>query len=92
MVTERIENTILRNLLCNEEYYRKVVPHLDSEYFQDAVDVVLFEEIQDFSAKYDKTPTKEVLKINSDVSFTEWGEQKVKGLDRMIDIYEIKGK
>ena len=64
MVTERIENTILRNLLCNEEYYRKVVPHLDSEYFQDAVDVVLFEEIQDFSAKYDKTPTKEVLKIN----------------------------
>ena len=35
---------------------------------------------------------KEVLKINSDVSFTEWGEQKVKGLDRMIDIYEIKGK
>ena len=35
---------------------------------------------------------KEVLKINSDVSFTEWGEQKVKGLDRMIDIYEINGK
>ncbi len=64
MATERIENTILRNLLCNEEYYRKVVPHLDSEYFQDAVDVVLFEEIQDFSSKYDKTPTKEVLKIN----------------------------
>ena len=64
MATERIENTILRNLLCNEEYYRKVVPHLESDYFQDAVDVVLFEEIQDFSSKYDKTPTKEVLKIN----------------------------
>ena len=64
MATERIEDSILRNLICNEDYYRKVVPHLDSDYFQDQVDKIIYEEIHDFSGKYDKNPTKEVLKIN----------------------------
>lgn len=63
-MTEKIEVSILRNLLCNEEYYRKVVPFLHPEYFQDFDEKVIFEEIQDFSVKYDKLPTKEVLIIN----------------------------
>jgi replicative DNA helicase len=63
-MTEKIEQSILRNLLCNEEYYRKVVPFLKADYFQEIDDRVIFEEIQDFSVKYDKTPTKEVLVIN----------------------------
>jgi len=64
MATERIEQTILRNLLFTEEYYRKVVPFLKSEYFQDQNEKVIFEEIADFASKYDKIPTKEVLTIN----------------------------
>ena len=63
-MTEKIEQSILRNLLCNEEYYRKVVPFLKADYFQEIDDRVIFEEIQDFSVKYDKIPTKEVLIIN----------------------------
>ena len=34
MAIERIETTILRNLLHNEEYYRKVVPFLKAEYYE----------------------------------------------------------
>ena len=64
MATERIEESILRNLLYNEEYYRKVVPFIKAEYFQEYSEKVIFEEISDFSAKYDKIPTKEVLTIN----------------------------
>jgi replicative DNA helicase len=60
-MTETIETTILRNLICNEEYYRKVVPHIKPDYFQDFAERVIFEEIQDFSIKYDKVPTKEIL-------------------------------
>jgi replicative DNA helicase len=63
-MTEKIEQSILRNLLCNEEYYRKVVPFLKADYFQEVDERVIFEEIQDFSLKYDKIPTKEVLIIN----------------------------
>jgi replicative DNA helicase len=63
-MTEKIEQSILRNLLCNEEYYRKVVPFLKADYFQEIDDRIIFEEIQDFSVKYDKIPTKEVVIIN----------------------------
>lgn len=63
-MTEKIEQSILRNLLCNEEYYRKVVPFLKADYFQEIDERVIFEEIQDFSTKYDKIPTKEVVIIN----------------------------
>ena len=64
MATERIEESILRNLIYNEEYYRKVVPFIKAEYFQEYSEKILFEEIADFAAKYDKIPTKEVLTIN----------------------------
>ena len=63
-MTEKIEQSILRNLLCNEEYYRKVLPFLKADYFQEINERVIFEEIQDFSVKYEKLPTKEVLEIN----------------------------
>ena len=63
-MTERIEESILRNLLFNEQYYRKVVPFLKAEYFQEYHEQIIYEEIADFAAKYDKVPTKEVLTIN----------------------------
>jgi len=64
MATERIEQTILRNLLFTEEYYRKVVPFLKANYFQEYHEKIIFEEIADFASKYDKIPTQEVLAIN----------------------------
>jgi replicative DNA helicase len=63
-MSERIEETILRNLIFNEEYYRKVIPFLKAEYYETYHEKVIFEEIADFAAKYDKIPTKEVLAIN----------------------------
>ena len=64
MAIERIETTILRNLIHNEEYYRKVVPFLKAEYYENYHEKIIYEEIADFAAKYDKVPTKEVLTIN----------------------------
>ena len=63
-MTERIEESILRNLLHNEEYYRKVIPFLKAEYYESFHERIIYEEIADFAAKYDKVPTKEVLSIN----------------------------
>ena len=64
MAIERIEETILRNLIHTEQYYRKVVPFLKPDYFQEYHEKIVFEEIADFASKYDKIPTKEVLAIN----------------------------
>lgn len=64
MMTERIESTILRNLIYNQDYFRKVIPHIKSEYFEELSDKCLFDEIFNFAVKYDSCPTKEVLIIS----------------------------
>ena len=45
---EKVEFLILRNLLYNEEYVRKVVPFIKAEYFEDFNQKVVFEEILNF--------------------------------------------
>ena len=42
---ERIETTILRNLIFNEEYSRKVIPFIEPSYFEQRTEKVIFEEI-----------------------------------------------
>jgi replicative DNA helicase len=61
---ERIEFTILRNLVCNEDFYRKVVPFVKPDYFTDQHEKIIYEEIWDFASKYKMMPTAEVLVIN----------------------------
>ena len=42
---EKIETTILRNLLFNNDYCRKVLPFIKNEYFENLHEKVVFEEI-----------------------------------------------
>ena len=63
---EKVEFLILRNLLYNEEYVRKVLPFIKSEYFEDYNQKVVFEEILNFVEKYNKTLTQEVLCIETE--------------------------
>jgi replicative DNA helicase len=63
-MSERIETTILRNLLCNEQFYRKVVPFVKPDYFNEIHEKVIYEEVWNFASTYELVPTKEVLIIN----------------------------
>ena len=60
---EKIEFLILRSLLHNEEYLRKVIPFIKSVYFQDNNQKIVFEEILSFVSEYNEVPTKEILSI-----------------------------
>ena len=60
---ETIEHTILKNLLYNEEYSRKVIPFIKSEYFQEVSQKITFEEIVSFIANYNSQITIEALLI-----------------------------
>jgi len=60
---DKIEFLVLRSLLHNEEYLRKVIPFIKSDYFQDTNQKIVFEEIFAFVSEYNETPTKEVLSI-----------------------------
>ena len=59
----KLEQTILKNLIYNEEYLRKVLPFLKIEYFNDNVEKTLFKEIASFTDAYNKNPTVEAIGI-----------------------------
>lgn len=67
MITANIEQTVLRNILTNEEYMRRVLPFIKPEYFE-GVYQQLFREVAQFVAKYNKLPTAETFKIELDES------------------------
>ena len=68
----RIETTILNNLLQNEEYVRKVIPFIESEYFTDFIEKTIFTTIKDYIQKYNDPPVVEALLIDvQKVALTE---------------------
>ena len=80
---EKVEFLILRNLLYNEEYFRKVIPFLKSEYFEDSNQKIVFEEIFNFIQEYNKPATKEVLSIEIEKR-TDINEQTFKEIIQLI--------
>ena len=64
----RLETTILKNLIYNEEYTRKVLPFLSVDYFQEREDKILYEKINEYINQYNTLPTQEALAIELDKS------------------------
>jgi replicative DNA helicase len=59
----RLEQIILRELVFDERYTRKVLPFIKKEYFQDNVERTLFEQIGNFVEKYNTLPSTEALEL-----------------------------
>jgi len=74
---ERIETTVLRNLIYNEEFSRKVIPFIEPDYFEQRSEKVVFEEITKFIVKYGSAITIEALNIETD-NRTDLTEAEVK--------------
>ncbi len=64
MEQQRIEQTILKNLIQSDSFSRKVLPFIKDEYFTETDEKTVFNEIKDYFEKYTKTPTAEALLIN----------------------------
>jgi len=54
---------ILKSLVYNEEYFRKVIPFLKPEYFT-GTEKLLFTEISQFALKYNNPPSTDALSIS----------------------------
>ena len=83
METQRIEQTIIKNLIQSEEFTRKVIPFLKPEYFADSSEQLLYKEITHYFDKYSKSPTLEALLINLD-NLTGQSEQVIKNSKELL--------
>ncbi|OUU14055.1 MAG: DNA primase [Candidatus Endolissoclinum sp. TMED37] len=81
-----IEQTILRNLLTDEKYMRKVLPFIKPDYFQ-GVYRSLFKEAGKYVAKYNKLPTAETLIIELDDSKSFTNDNYQMAVDIIPQLY-----
>lgn len=76
---ERTEATILRNLIYNEDYSRKVIPFIQPDYFEEKTERIVFEEVTKFIVKYGSSITTEALSIEID-NRTDLNESEIKNI------------
>jgi len=73
-----IESTILAGLLNNEEYTRKVLPFLTTDYFDNYSERLVYETVDNYVNEYNGLPTKDALRIiideNSSINETQYSE------------------
>ena len=84
---QTIERTALSELITNEDYARKVLPHMKRDYFSDRSERIVFEEIQKFVEKYNSLPNKTSIEIEID-NRRDLNEQDVKAVIDVIKSLE----
>ena len=85
---ERIETTILKNLVYNEDYSRKVIPFIEPEYFENRSEKIIFEEVSRFIVKYGSLITLEALSIEIE-NRTDLNETEIKETRDISDSLQI---
>ena len=83
----KLELAILKNLVYNEDYLRKVLPFIKEEYFSDRTERTLFNEITSFTETYNSPPTVEALSIAVKEK-TNLTDDEVKGCESYLQEIE----
>lgn len=83
---ERIETTILRNLVFNEDYSRKVIPFIQPNYFEQRTEKVVFQEIVNFIVKYGSAITVEALNIEIEnrTDLSDGEVKEIRGISKSL--------
>ena len=84
---DSVELTVLKNLVFNEEYSRKVIPFIQPEYFVDECQKIIFEETVKFILNYNSQITTEALLIEIS-NRTDINESQIKELSQTISSFE----
>jgi len=86
----RLEQTIIKNLIYNEDYTRKVLPFIRPDYFANNTEQIVFKEVFDFINKYKNPPTHEALVINFTERKNLTEPQVREALELLNDIHKHK--
>ena len=91
-MSDRIERIILRNLFYNEDFTRKALPFIKSEFFTNHNESILFGEINEFVNKYKNLPTKETIlvELNKRKDLKEEELSEIKTIVNKLDNQEVE--
>ena len=91
-MSDRIERIILRNLFYNEEFTRKALPFIKSDFFTNHNESTLFGEIYQFVNKYKNLPTKETIlvELNKRKDLKEEQLSEIKTIVNGLDKQEVE--
>lgn len=81
-----VEQVVLRNVLTNEPYMRKVLPFIAPEYFEGVYNQ-LFKQVGKYVAKYNQLPTLEAFRIEIDQSSKFNDEQYAHAMEILPNIF-----
>lgn len=84
----KIELTILKNLVHNEDFARKTLPFLKEEYFGDSSERQVFKRINDFMMKYNNRPTREAIGIDLESSTNLSEEEHKRSMELVRNLVE----
>jgi replicative DNA helicase len=88
----KLEQTILKNLIYNEEYLRKVLPFLKAEYFTDRTERLIFNEVLSFTNTYNSTPSIEAVELAIKEKRNLTNDEVEKSETYLKEIVSIKGE
>ena len=84
----KIELTILKNLVHNEDFARKTLPFLKEDYFSDSSERQVFKRITDFMTKYNSRPTREAIGIEIESSSNLSEEEHKRSMELVRNLVE----
>ena len=86
-INSNIEQTVLRNLLTNEAYTRKVIPFIEPEYFE-GIYQKLFKQVTTYVVKYNALPSAETLMVEIDETSDFTDEQYRHVVEVMPELFK----
>lgn len=86
-----MEQLILRNLIFNEDYFRKVLPFLNKDYFN-GVDKLIFTEVSNFASEYNTPPSLEAISISIKEKRNITNEEVEKCEDYVEELHRLDPK
>ena len=87
-MSNSVEGLVVTNLIHNQDFTRKTLPHIKQEYFEDYNNKIIFDELAKYFMEYDALPSKEALSIEiesrEDLNETTFSELKT-SLENMTE-------
>lgn len=82
-MTANLEQTVLRNVITNEQFMRRVLPFIKPKYFQGNY-YIIFKELCKYVGKYNRLPTLESMQVEIDLSDAISSEEKFTEINQIL--------